>query len=66
MKMRFEKRVWVAAVMIVTLSIPATRGQGQSNQNAQSKSESALRTAIETEIIKGDLKKAIEQYKKHS
>jgi Tol biopolymer transport system component len=51
-------RTWMATLLLGTLlALPAVTP-------AQVKAEVALRAAMETETVKGDLKSAIEQYKK--
>ena len=53
-----KRNVWIAGVVLTALL------GGPVQAEAQSTAEVALRQAMETETIKGDLKSAIEQYRK--
>src|SRR3954470_20918538 len=50
-------KMWIAVSIVAALLIPATAP-------AQKNPEVALRAAMETETVKGDLKAALEQYRK--
>src|SRR4051812_2215308 len=52
-----SQKMWIAVSIVAALLIPATAP-------AQKNPEVALRAAMETETVKGDLKSALEQYRK--
>ena len=54
--MRITTRLMAASILGALIALPA-------GPRAQSKADVALRAAVETETVKGDLKAAIEQYK---
>lgn len=56
-----QKLTWMAAPLMGAL---LTLQVAPAQNSAQAKAEVALRVAMETETVKGDLKGAIEQYKK--